>query len=117
MSWDIQTLLPAIAGERRKFSAHELSQDVFRLAASHLERKRKPAGELHDAMVEKGRPQFDGMRHAHAIALVQNVVRKVAVLVDKQISIQIAPRIRSACEFREKRSERFGIGVEELPLL
>ena len=38
--------------------------------------------ELDDAMVQKWRTNLERVRHAHAIRLIQDVVRQVVILID-----------------------------------
>src|ERR1700722_18790221 len=35
-------------------------------------------------MIEKRRPDFKGMRHAHPVALVKNIVRQIGKLIEPQ---------------------------------
>src|SRR5437879_1586144 len=41
-------------------------------------------------MVEKWRPHFQRMRHAHAVNLIEDIVRKIVALVKKHIAVQSA---------------------------
>src|SRR5262249_21765273 len=55
---------------------------------------RKRRGELNNAVVEQWRPDFEGMRHAHAIHFIQNIVRQVEMVIYLKIAVQIANLLR-----------------------
>ena len=59
----------------RELALHQFLQNQLLPRAANLERSRQRGGEFHDAMIEKWRPHFERMRHAHAVHLRQNVVR------------------------------------------
>ena len=56
---------------------------------------RQPRGELDDAMVQERRPHFERMRHAHAVALVEDVVWQIVALVEPEIAIEVSSLRRS----------------------
>ncbi len=41
-------------------------------------------GEFHDAMIEKRRPHFDGVRHAHAVDFGENIVGQKIFLIEPE---------------------------------
>jgi hypothetical protein len=48
-------------------------------------------GKIHDPRIEKWRPNFQRVRHAHAIHFVKDVVRKVVSLVEIKKALQSTP--------------------------
>src|ERR1700761_9009133 len=87
VSGDVEAFLAALQDGRRKFLADELAQHVLGAAAVNLEGCGQLRGKLYDAVIEKWRAHFERMRHAHAIALIENVVGQVVVLIDEQVTI------------------------------
>src|SRR5256885_3067824 len=48
-------------------------------------------GKVHDARIEERRPNFQRVRHAHAIDFVKDVVRKVIALIEIKKALQSTP--------------------------
>ncbi len=81
---------------RRKLVLHQiLSAGTSGCRAANLQRCRQRGRELDNAVVEKRRPHFQRMRHAHAVRLVQDVVGKIVSLVERQVGSQVVgPRAK-----------------------
>ena len=62
----------------------QFTQDEFLLRSTNLQVRGQLCGELHDAMIEERRAHFDGMSHAHAVALHQNVIGQIIFLIEPQ---------------------------------
>src|SRR5437867_3462660 len=72
-----------------KFVLHELAQKELQPGAANLEINRERHRKFADSMIEKRRPHFKRMGHAHSIHFAQNVVREVVVKVEKQIPLDL----------------------------
>ena len=64
------------------------AQNQFLLSSANLEVRRQFRRKLDDPVIEKRRAHFDGMRHAHAVALHQNVIGQVVFLIESQEACQ-----------------------------
>ena len=64
---------------------HQLVEQVLLAFPANFEIGGEGRGKFHDAVVEKGRTDFNGMGHAHAIGFHQNVIGKVVFLVELEI--------------------------------
>ena len=62
--------------------AHQFFQKNLLPRTANLQRCRQRGGKFDDAMIEKRRPYFERVRHAHAIRLVQNIVGKKIALIE-----------------------------------
>ena len=85
-----------------------------------LKSSRQRGGELHDAVIQKWRPHFDRMRHAHAVHLHQNVVRQIVALIEPKIGRQVVarraavpPGSRSSAPASGAAQQRAFLGVGE----
>ena len=81
---DVETLLRSGQHRLWELVTHQLAKDVLEGRSANLQIVREAGGEFHDAMIEERRADFERMRHAHAIRLVEDVVGKVILLVDEQ---------------------------------
>src|SRR5882762_5242538 len=62
----------------------QFTQDEFLLRSTNLQVRGQLGCELHDAMIEEWRAHFDGMSHADAVALHQNVIGQIIFLIEPQ---------------------------------
>lgn len=76
----------------RQFRSHQLLENDLLPRPMHLEMLRQGGGKFHDAMIQKRRPHFNGMRHAHSVHFGENIVRQKILLVEPELSIQTAAR-------------------------
>jgi hypothetical protein len=77
----------AIKNRWRKFVLHQFLKQQFLARAAHFQFVGQGGGKLDDAMVEKWRPHLDGMGHAHAIRLHQNVIGQIVVLIEREVRV------------------------------
>src|ERR1700688_3887505 len=56
-------------------------------------------------MVEKRRPHFQRMRHAHAVCFIQNIVGKKEFLIEPQIRLQMVAANEPIAEAAENAVE------------
>ena len=85
---------------------HQLAQDEFQSRAADLQILRQPRREFHDAVIQKRRTHFERMRHAHAVALVEDVVGQIVELIQPQEAVQIADVIAGQRQSRLARPSR-----------
>ena len=78
----------AATWRRAAFRFMSSRSTIFCALAADLQMVRQRSGEFHDAVVQERRPDFDGVRHAHAVHLGQDVVGKILALVEPQVGIQ-----------------------------
>src|SRR5919108_3790763 len=78
-----------------KFVFHQLAEKELELRAANLEISRERNGEFADPMIEKRRPHFERMGHAHPIHFAQNVVRQVVVKIETQILLELGVSIHA----------------------
>ena len=81
-----------LAGQDRcgKVVSHQFAQNIFEFPASNLEVLGQARGEFYNPVIQKRRTDFQGVRHAHAITLIQNVVGKVIELIGPQKPVHLA---------------------------
>ncbi len=108
VSGDIESDFLAPDDGRRQFVLHQFLEDEFLLPAADFEMRRQCGGELHDAVVQKRRPHFQRMSHAHAVRFCEDIVRKIILLVEPEIVRQIIPWNGSPAHFREDETESAG---------
>lgn len=77
---------------RRELRAHQLFQDDFLARSADSQLGGKSRGEFHYTVIEKRRPHFERMRHAHAVGLDENIVRQKILLIEPQISGEMVTR-------------------------
>ena len=94
MSGNVKAGFFALQDGSRKLVFPQFTQHQLLLSAVDFQSGRELRSEFHDAVIEKWRPNFDRVRHAHAIALYQNIVGQVIVLVE--------PEQRSKMVFRSR---------------
>src|SRR5260370_2324439 len=118
VSRNVETLFLAPQHLGRKFISHQVSEDNFQRGASDLEIFRKSCRKLDDAMIQKWRPNLHRVRHAHAVAFVEDVVRKVVALIQPQLAIQISYLSGLPRQAFEQRSDgRMPVVEMQLPFL
>ena len=74
MRRDVESHLLATQNRRGQGAAHQALEQNFLTAAADLEPRGQCGGELDDAVIEEGRTNLDGVRHAHSVDLRENVV-------------------------------------------
>ena len=82
---DVETYFLSRQDRGRKFVAHQVLQDHFLARSVNFQRRGQPSGEFHDAVIEKRRPHFNGMRHADAVHFGEDVVGKEILLIEPQV--------------------------------
>ena len=88
---------------RAEFGAHQVSKHDFLTRAPDFKAGRERVCELHDPMIEKGRPHFDCMSHAGAVHFSEDVIGKKIFLIEREQSLQIATRAGQSFENRIER--------------
>ena len=81
---DIEPDFLPLQDRGRQLSLHQILQNRFLAGATYLEARGQGSGELHDAMIQERGPHFDGMSHAHAVDLHQDIVRQIVLLIERQ---------------------------------
>ena len=90
MRRDVEAFLAAREHGARQPVLHEFPQDEFQTPAADFHVLGQRRRELDDAVIEERRAHFERMRHAHAVAFIQNIVGQVAELVQPQEPVQIS---------------------------
>lgn len=101
MCWNIEADFGPLEDCRRQPVFHQFFQNYLLLPAANLQEGGKLGGKLDDAMIQKWRPHFDGMGHAHAVAFRQNVVREVVFLVQPEVRRKIIGSCRQSIPFAQ----------------
>src|SRR6267378_1523154 len=70
---NIETDFLALQDGRRELVFHQFLEKHFLLRTADLQRGGEFGGKLDKAMIEKRRTHFDGVSHAHTVALRENV--------------------------------------------
>ena len=96
MRGNVEAFLLAREHGVRELVLHQLPQNVLQRGAADLQILGQRSRELHDAVIQKRRPHLERVRHAHAVALVQDVVGQVAELVEPQVAVELARLRRPA---------------------
>ena len=73
--------------------------------------------ELHDAMIEERRTNLNGMSHTHAVALHQDVVGQIILLIEPQKLRQSIPSLWQLVDFIQKTVKRDGKRLSKERLL
>src|ERR1051326_8899187 len=76
----VETLLLAREDRLRQLVFHQAAKQEFQLRAADLQVLRQPGRKLDDAVIEERRTYLERMRHAHAVALVEDIVGQVGTL-------------------------------------
>ena len=87
---DVETFFSSREDGLGELIAHELLENVLQAETVHLEVSGQRSGELNDSVVEEGRPDFERVRHAHAVALVEDVVGQIEQLVQPEVAVDEA---------------------------
>ena len=87
--WDVETNFLSPQDGLRQLVAHESLQQELLLRTSNFERCRQGGGEFDDTVIQERRPQLDGVGHAHAVRLNQDVVWQIILLIEPQESAQV----------------------------
>ena len=85
---------------------HQVLEHELLPRPANLQRRWKRSGKFHDAMIEKRRPHFHRMRHAHAIALHQNIVWQIVLLIEIEEWRQVVSVGRQLAHLLQHRIER-----------
>ena len=89
----------------------QFTQNKFLLRSANLQVRGQLCGELHDAMIEKRWTHFHGMSHAHAVALDQNVVGQIVILIEPQKVCQSIAGFRQLVYFSQQTMKSRGQGL------
>ena len=127
MRRDIEAHFRPLQNCRRQLLFHQLLQDYFLLRAANLQGSGELGGKLDNAVIQKWRSHFDRMRHAHAVALRQNVIRQIISLVQPEIRRKVIAGSRKSIDFAEDSFQRtrqrlsdecflLGIGKSAVPV-
>ena len=111
---DIEAFLLPREHGRRDLVTHQLAKNELQLRASYFEIVRKASGIFDDTVVEKRRAHFQRMGHAHAIRLVEDVVGKVVLLIDKK-EVAFAQPGRAAKELWRQQTVALVVGERAVP--
>ena len=85
---DVEPALALAEGFVGQEATHRPLQHVLQRQAGHLEYAGKAEHELHDPVVEQGHADLEGMGHAHAVDLHEDVVGQVDPRVGVEKSIE-----------------------------
>ncbi len=88
MRGNIKADFLAIENRWRQLVLHQFLQEKLLARAANFERVGQGGGKFKDAMVKERRPHFDGMGHAHAIRLHQNVIGQIVILIEREIRVE-----------------------------
>ncbi len=83
---------------------HQFAQHDFLGPPADLQVVRQRRREFHDAVIQEGRPDFNGVRHAHAVYLRQDVVGQIPLLIEPQVRVQAVARGRKFAQQTRERS-------------
>jgi len=89
MYGDVETFLGAGKNGFGQSASHELAQNYFEMGAADFQVLGQTRGELDYSMIQKGWTHFEGMGHAHAVALIENVVLQIIVLVEPEEAVEV----------------------------
>src|SRR5271165_753479 len=79
---NIESRLLAFQNGRRQLVPPQFPQHQLLPRSGNLQLRGQRGGEFHDAVVQKRRSHFHRVGHAHAVALYQDIVRQVILLVE-----------------------------------
>src|SRR5580700_8420665 len=105
MSGNVKARLFPLQNRSRKFVLPQFTQHELLLCAADFQSSRELRGKFHDSVIEKRRANLDGVRHAHAIALYQNIVGQIIVLVEPEQRSKMVSRLRQSIHLRQKPME------------
>ena len=88
-----KALFPAPQKVGRKKALHELAEQVFLAPSRQLDIEFHLIQQLGKTMVEKWRPHFQAVRHAHPIDLDEHIVREAYGLLPQRHAAKRAKRI------------------------
>jgi len=97
-------LLPLQDGSGQ-FVLPQFFQYEFLFGATDFQPRGQLGGKFHNSVIEKRGANFDGVCHAHAVALHQNIVRQIIVLVEPEQRCELVFRLRQSIHLRQKPME------------
>ena len=115
---NVEAALLAVEHGVGQAAAHQLLEQELGVEAAHLVFLRERGGEFDDAVIQERRPHLERVRHAHAIALIQDVVGQIVMLIDEQVPVQVtdARRTRGNAVDEMTRVVSVAEGADLLPL-
>jgi len=117
VSRDVEANLLAVQHRVRQLAPHQLPQDELLLESADLQVLGQGSREIHDARIEERRPHLERMGHAHAVGLVEDVIRQVITLVHPQVPVQHARAFNSQSIHQPAQPVPVGAAADLLPLL
>src|SRR5882757_4665529 len=105
---NIETDFLALQDGRRELVFHQFLEKHFLLRTADLQRGGEFGGKLDKAMIEKRRTHFDGVSHAHTVALRENVVAKKVFLIEPKVRREVVRTRWQAVQLGENLVQRIG---------
>ena len=84
MSGNVEAGFLPLNNRSGQFVLPQFTEYELLLCTSDFQPGRELRGKFHDSVVEKWRAHFHGVRHTHAVALHQNIVRQIVLLVEPE---------------------------------
>ncbi len=92
----------------RQFIFHQFFENEFLARALDFQGRGQRGGEFHDAMIEERRADFDGVRHAHAVNLGEDVAGKIIFLIEPEEGREWVWRCEFSAQLAEDSVQRIG---------
>ena len=105
MSGNVKARLFALQDRSGKFVFPQFTQNKFLLCAADFQFGRELRRKFHDSVIEKRGTNLDGMRHAHAIALHQDIVSQIVILVEPEQRSKMVSRSRQSIHLLQNPME------------
>ena len=106
MSWNVEARFLPLNNRSGQFVFSQFTKYEFLFCAADFQPGREFRRKFHDTVIKKWRTHFHRMRHAHAVALHQNVVRQIVFLVEPQKRSKRVRGSRQMIHLRQKPMER-----------
>src|SRR5260370_22743689 len=72
-----------------QFPFHQISQNDFLPPSPNFKFIRQRSCKLDNSVIQEGWPNFEGLSHAHPIHLLEQIIRKIVLLIEGKIPAQM----------------------------